>query len=249
MSDPYPFPAVSLRQSSRRPDQDGKAVFDFAIDQLQAQAASLGTQLSLDANVRRAYARKIGRMASDLTADVKAGRLTWAQAAEQANEVRNLVMKAMRGRSSPFGRAAAEALKMRGKSLNELIARKTMQIHGNHATFDSLGVAEKNAVYADVVRAAGQSNPRVTLNMHRLSSAGRGLVLLSLAISTYHVATAEDKVEAIQQEGATTAAGIGGGIAGGALAGLACGPGAPACVAIGAFVGGAAAALGVSFFW
>lgn len=41
----------------------------------------------------------------------------------------------------------------------------------------------------------------------------------------------------------------GAGIAGGALAGLACGPGAPVCVAIGAFVGGALAAFGTDYFW
>ena len=39
------------------------------------------------------------------------------------------------------------------------------------------------------------------------------------------------------------------GLAGGALAGLACGPGAPVCVTLGAFVAGTLAALGVSTFW
>jgi len=48
---------------------------------------------------------------------------------------------------------------------------------------------------------------------------------------------------------AVTGAGIAGGIAGGALAGLACGPGAPVCVTVGVFVGGALAAFGVDFFW
>ncbi len=43
--------------------------------------------------------------------------------------------------------------------------------------------------------------------------------------------------------------GIAGGIAGGAAAGLVCGPGAPVCVGIGAFVGGALAAFGVSLFF
>lgn len=41
----------------------------------------------------------------------------------------------------------------------------------------------------------------------------------------------------------------GAGIGGGAIAGLACGPGAPVCITIGAFVGGAVAALGVDLFW
>ena len=45
--------------------------------------------------------------------------------------------------------------------------------------------------------------------------------------------------------------GFAGGAAGGAIAGLACGPGAPICVTLGVFVGGALGALGadVSFGW
>ena len=48
---------------------------------------------------------------------------------------------------------------------------------------------------------------------------------------------------------AKRAASIGGSMAGGALAGLACGPGAPVCVTLGAFVAGTLAAFGVSTFW
>ena len=75
------------------------------------------------------------------------------------------------------------------------------------------------------------------------------LLALSVAISVYTVATADNKVEAATHEGAVFGAGIAGGIAGGALAGLACGPGAPVCVTLGAFVGGALAALGTDYFW
>ncbi|QFQ77129.1 DUF3265 domain-containing protein [Vibrio harveyi] len=39
------------------------------------------------------------------------------------------------------------------------------------------------------------------------------------------------------------------GIAGGAIAGLACGPGAPVCVSVGAFIGGTLAAFGASIAW
>lgn len=67
--------------------------------------------------------------------------------------------------------------------------------------------------------------------------------------TSYTVATAKDKTGAALHEGATMGAGIAGGMAGGALAGLACSPGAPVCVTIGAFVGGAAAAFGVDLFW
>lgn len=85
--------------------------------------------------------------------------------------------------------------------------------------------------------------------MRITSRAGRSLIVLSLAISVYTVATAEDKVDAAAQEASVAGAGVAGGIAGGALAGLACGPGAPVCVSVGAFVGGALAAFGVDYFW
>ena len=57
------------------------------------------------------------------------------------------------------------------------------------------------------------------------------------------------KSTAIKRELVTTTAGMGGSIAAGALAGLACGPGAPVCVTIGAFIGGALAAFGAGFIW
>jgi len=103
--------------------------------------------------------------------------------------------------------------------------------------------------YAEIVKSAGKSNPRVTASMKNFSRAGKGLIFLSVALSVYNVATAEDKVGAAKREVAVTAAGIAGGVAGGALAGLACGPGAPVCVTIGAFVGGGLAAFGVSMAW
>lgn len=112
-----------------------------------------------------------------------------------------------------------------------------------------MSVAEQNAVYAEVVKSAGKSSPRVTNTMRGVSHAGRSLVVLSLGISVYTISTAENKSEAAKREVAITGAGIGGGVAGGALAGLACGPGAPVCVAVGAFAGGALAAFGVSYAW
>jgi len=124
-----------------------------------------------------------------------------------------------------------------------------VQLHGPQTEFGRLSPSQQNAVYAEIVNSAGKSNPQVTLMMRRFSAAGRGLLVLSLAVSIYQVAIAEDHVAAAQREAAVTGAGIGGGIAGGALAGLACGPGAPVCVTVGAFVGGVLAAFGASYFW
>ena len=84
--------------------------------------------------------------------------------------------------------------------------------------------------------------------MSRFAYADRGLILFSIGLSAYTIATSTNKTETAMREAALTGAGIGGGIAGGALAGLACGPGAPVCVTVGAFIGGALSALGVSRF-
>lgn len=226
-----------------------RSAFERAVRALEAEIANAGAHLTIDAAARQSYARQIKAMADELRGRAQAGAITWGEAAAQANEARNVVMEIIRGRSTPVGRAMAQQLKSQGKTLNELIARKVQQMFGSQARFDALTPAQQNAVYAKVVESAGSSNPRVTATMRRLSRAGRGLIVVSLALSVYHVATAEDKADAMGREVAVTGAGIAGGMAGGALAGLACGPGAPVCVTVGAFVGGALAAFGVDLFW
>jgi hypothetical protein len=188
-------------------------------------------------------------MADDLRFQVTSGKITWAQAASQAQGTRNAVMEVIRHRSTPIGREIEQHLKAEGKSLNELIARKTVQLFGPASIFNHLSPVDQNAVYAGIVTSAGRSNPQVSATMRQRSRAGRGLLFLSIAVSVYEVASAEDKMRVASRELAVTGAGIGGGIASGALSGLACGPGAPGCVAIGAFVGGALTAFGVDLLW
>ena len=216
---------------------------------MEAEISNVGAHLALDGATRQAYAAEIRAMAEELRQQALSGRMTWAQAAEQAQSTRNVVLELMRSRSTPVGRALAEQLKREGRTLNELIARKTVQLHGPYADFARLTPSQQNAVYAEIVRSAGKANPRITSAMRIASRAGRVLIVLSIGISVYTIATADDKVDATAHEVAVTGAGILGGIGGGALAGLACGPGAPVCVAVGAFVGGALAAFGVDFFW
>lgn len=223
--------------------------FEHAIQALEAEIANAGAHFTLDAAARRAYSAQVRTLADELRRQASRGVLTWRQAAEQAHQTRNAIMELVRQRSTPVGRALAEQLKSEGRSLNELIARKTLQLHGPQANFHALTPAQQNHVYAEIVQAAGKANPRVNAAMRGLSRAGRGLLFISLALSVYQVANADDKLAAAGRELAVTGAGIGGGIAGGALAGLACGPGAPVCVAVGAFVGGALAAFGVDWFW
>ncbi|MGF1836788.1 hypothetical protein [Photobacterium sanguinicancri] len=188
-------------------------------------------------------------MSEELKRHVLNGKITWVQAAEQAQEARNVIMDLIRSKSSPIGLSIAQRLKSEGKTLNDLVARKTSQLYGRSKVFSRLTAEQQNKVYSEIVKSSGKSNPKVTSTMKRLSAAGRGLVLISVALSVYTIASSDNKLEAAGKEVVINGAGIGGGIAGGALAGLACGPGAPVCVSVGAFVGGALAAFGVGFIW
>jgi len=223
--------------------------FDDVIRAFEAEIANVGAHLALDGSARVAYARQIKVMADELRAEAASGRITWAQAAGKAQTTRNAVMELIRSRSTPVGRAMAQQIKSQGKTLNELIARKAQQLYGANANFNRLAVAQQNAVYGEIVASAAKSNPTVTANMRNLSRAGRGLLFISLALSVYTVVNSDNKPRAIAREATVTGAGVLGGIAGGGLAGLACGPGAPVCVTVGAFIGGALAAFGVSSLW
>jgi hypothetical protein len=229
--------------------QSEEEAFANAIKSLEATAASLGLHLEIDSTARRIYAREIKAMSENLRRDVARGKLTWTQAAEQAQTTRNLVMQLARSRTTPVARAFAERAKAEGRGLNALVAEKTMKLFGKTAVFAELSASKQNRVFAEVVASAGRSRPTITRTVLRLSYLGRSLIFLSLALSTYNVLTASDKTTAVRRELVTTTAGIGGSIAAGALAGLACGPGAPVCVTIGAFVGGALAAFGAGFIW
>lgn len=159
-------------------------------------------------------------------------------------------MAASRLRSTPVGRAWAEQLKRDGKALDALLdhyARK----HFQQAFSELSSIAQRNAVFLEVVKAAGRDRSWVAPVLSRAAKVGRGLVVVSLAFSVYEVATAEDKAQVAGREASALGAGMLGGMAGGAVAGLACGPGAPVCVAAIVFASGALAAWGGSegFEW
>lgn len=226
-----------------------RGTFESAIQAIEADIANVGAHLWVDSTARRLYTEQIKLVTEELRAQVGSGKLTWAQAAAEAGETRNAIMHVIRGRSTPIGRAMAQQLKSQGKTLNQLVARKTEQLYGRNASFKSLTDAQQGVVYAEIVKSAGKSNPAVTAMMAKLSYAGRGLLAVALASSIYEIMNAEDKTDRLGRELVVTGAGIGGGFTGGALAGLACGPGAPVCATIGAFVGGTLAAFGVDALW
>ena len=229
-------------------DSEDKKLFEQSIKALESQIANAGAHVTIDSSTRLAYAREIKLMARKLEADALAGRMSWGDAAKQAQETRNLIMEIFRRQSTPVGRAMAQKFKVTGYSLNELVARHTSLHYGKEAMFKNLTSGKKDRVYAAIVKSAGKSNEKISAALSRLSYVGRSLIVISLGISAYNIATSTNKLSATRTELLSTGASIGGGIAGGALAGLACGPAAPVCVTMGAFVGGALAAFGVGFF-
>lgn len=172
--------------------QTDEEVFDNAIKSLESTAASIGAHLEIDSTSRRTYAREIKTMSAKLQQQVAAGRLTWAQAAEQAQTTRNVIMQFTRSRSTPIARAFAERTKTEGRGLNALVADKTSKLFGKDAVFTKLMPSKQNRVFAEIVASAGRSHPTITRNVRRLSHLGRGIILLSLALSTYNILTARN---------------------------------------------------------
>jgi len=230
-------------------EEDYRKICQTTLDGLQGELANGGTYLTIDSRLRLEYSKLVKAASSELSDKATRGLISWEQAAAEAQEMRNAIMEMIRGRSTPLGRAMAQQLKREGKTLNALIANKTRQNFGESAIFDNLSELQKNKIYGDIVKSAGKSNPRVNAKMLYYSRAGKGLLILSLAVSVYVITTSDDKMAAVKQEAAVTGSGIVGGMAGGAVAGLVCGPGAPVCVTIGAFVGGALASMGMSLAW
>ncbi|KJV46426.1 hypothetical protein VH86_21105 [Pantoea sp. BL1] len=237
---------VALLQSL---DINGREKFDEAISALQGDISTAATRLSIDPRLRLEYAKLIKKMADDLRSRANMGMITWEKATQEAHETRNMIMEMIRTRSTPLGRAMAEQMKMSGKTLNALIAKKATELYGAKVQFNQLSSSQQDRVYAAIVESAGKSNPRINLKMMQLSRAGRGLIVLSVAISVYEIYQADNKVAEAGRQIAINSAGIAGGAAGGALAGLACGPGAPVCVMIGGFVGAAFAAWQMGVIW
>lgn len=230
------------------PANDRKA-FEDAVRLLQVEAAAVGSHLEWESALRRQYNVQVERYVQNLRQEVLRGRMTWRAAAEDARNTRDAIMQTIRQRSTAPGRAFAQAKKAVSPTMNELVAKYTIRLYGKNANYHRLTAAQQNAVYAEIVAASGRANPKVNAALVKASRLGRGLIVVSIAVSVYNIATADDKVQAAGREVVYTGAGLAGSVAGGAAAGLMCGPGAPVCVTIGAFVGGAIFVLGAQRLW
>lgn len=216
-----------------------------ALDELEAEGQSFAFRFIDMAVIRQRYVQSVQEMCRDILGKVRSGELTSKAGAELAHGLRNEIMDDLRRQSMDVGRSMAEKLKAVGKTFEEILQKVSKKKFGKDFTL--LTEVERGEVYLECVASAGRPNADVIKSAARYGKIGKGLFVLSLAIAVYNVATADDKLKAAGHESAGLGGGLLGGAAGGAAAGLICGPGAPVCVTIGVFVGGALGALGSDY--
>ncbi|NTV95284.1 MAG: hypothetical protein HGA75_07670 [Thiobacillus sp.] len=154
-------------------------------------------------------------------------------------------MDEIRAITSAIGRAGAEAQKAAGLTLDEAIAKAANKLFPGQS-FADLAPVQKRQVFMEVIEASGRSSPRFTSQIPKWTRFGRGLAVVTVAISIYNIWEAKNRVRQGVKEGATLLGGALGGAAASASAGFVCGPGAPVCVTALFVVGGIAGALAAS---
>jgi len=222
-----------------------RSLLEGSLSQMESAALNFAQRFINDGKVRMSYINQIRKLAQEFRAKVISGAITADEAAKQVQEIRNQILETQRLRTSDIGKAIAVKLKKTGLTLSEL-TEKYAQIRFR-TSFTNLSAANQNRVYLEIIDSSGRPRPSMNAAASRYSKLGRGLLVVTIGVAVYNVAVAEDKVKATAREGVIIAGGFAGGAAGGAVAGLACGPGAPVCVTIGVFVGGALGALGADF--
>jgi hypothetical protein len=227
--------------------------FQKSLELLHVETLNFATRFISDAKLRQEYLTKSKQLSNDLTHQVHSCKITPQDGAKIANSTRNLIMEQIRLKSSEIGRAYAEAIKKTGKTLPKLESRYALEKFNK--AFEALSQTERNQVWLEIVASSGRPKAEVTMMVRRMGYAGRALLVMTIAVSVYNVATADDKPTAVAHEATTLGGGILGGAAGGAaagaVAGVLCGPGAPLCepvtVTVGVFVGGVLGALGADY--
>lgn len=219
--------------------------FEETVTALQSEMLNFAQRFIKDADVRAAYVQKAEDASRELLQAVDEGAITPMQAASDAQALRNALLDSARIKSSDIGRAAAQAEKATGLSMEALLSKYSRRLFQRE--FSELATAEQDLVYIEIAKAAGRPNPKFTGAAARLGTAGKGLIVISIAVAVYTIGSSDRPGREAVKQGVTGGAGFLAGMGGGALAGLACGPGAPICVGVGVFVGGLFGALGSDF--
>ena len=203
---------------------------DQELAQLETTAAAFAKHFIPDAKVRRDYLEQTRKFSFELKDKVAKNQLNLQMAARQASSMRNTILEGQRGKSSALGLSIAQFLKKEGKSFSELESKYATQFFNKD--FNHLNINQRNEVWREIVKKSGEPRVSASNGAKWMGLAGRGLFVLTIVISIYHIAVAEDKVRATVNEGVAIGGGVAGATALGA-AGLFCGTAAIACVPVG----------------
>lgn len=242
-------PTWHALNGSSGPASSVNPILDEAIRAMEAEFVSFAARFIQDSRVRANYVSQARALSAEILEKVAKNQISAAEGAAEANAMRNGLLDAGRLNSSDIGRALAESEKAAGLTLSQLVERYSQRLY--QRSFAQLSAAEQDLVFVEVVKAAGRPNPRFTGLARNLGKAGKGLLVVSLALAVYTIVTSERPGRELAKQGVVLGVGFGGSVAAGAAAGLVCGPGAPVCVAVGAFAGGLVFALGadLAFDW
>ncbi|MDE8602608.1 hypothetical protein M3I01_006665 [Marinomonas sp. RSW2] len=226
-----------------------RSMLEGSLSQMESAAMNFAHRFINDGKVRMNYINQTKKVADEYRTRINSGAISAEDAAKQVQVIRNQILEAQRLRTSDLGKAKAVSLKKTGLTLSDLTEKYSQNKY--EKPFLNLSNLQKNQVYLEIIDSSGRPRPAVNASAQNYTKLGRGLLFVTLGIAVYNIAVADDKAKATAREGVVIGGGFAGGAAGGALAGLACGPGAPVCVTVGVFVGGALGALGadVSFGW
>lgn len=214
---------------------------DNAIAALEGTAIKFSADAINDANVRASYTSNIKRVTSEVKAMVKARKITVKEASEFCYEMRNKILEEHRKYTSSTGLSFAEKHKKTPPKLDDLYDKYAFKKFDR--SFKELTAQQKNSIHYEIIESSARDNPKFTASNKRLKVMGKVGVLITASLATYEILNAENKPKEAIKQGVQ----IGGGVAGGWLAGLAvaplCGPAAPVCAIALVLLGSAAGGI------
>jgi hypothetical protein len=156
-------------------------ILQNALDALRSEFTNFGLRFIQDKDVRAEYMAKAKEASDEILESIMKGDATPAEGAAKANAMRNGLLDAARLKSSDVGTAVAEAEKASGLTMDELTAKYAQQLFKKG--FEDLGPGEQDAVFLEVIRAAGRPNPKWNRIAMQLGEAGKGLIIISIAFA------------------------------------------------------------------
>ena len=213
-----------------------------ALELMEGTALRFSLDAISDEKIRANYIKNIKRMSQQTLDDVRAGKITAREGVQFSNEMRNKILMEHRKVTSAQGLAVVQKKKPEGRVLQDLLDKYSEQLFKKD--YNLLTSAEQSKVHYTILEAAGRDDTSFSNGTKKMQLMGKLGILITAALATYQILNAENKVKETARQGLI----VGGGAAGGILAGLGvsalCGPGAPICafavVIVGTIVGGVA---------